>query len=175
MAKHARTTITIPPDLKARMEAVEEPMNWSAIACTAFEQKLAEITKRRGAKDMKEVIDRLRASKQKHENEQYNGGHEAGQEWARNEAEAGELIRLEKFHDACGPSDWGRFFWTSDRDAYGAAENLVFRIWPDDDRDRDAASNFWESQGHEEYPDDEFVRGFAEGALEIWDQVKNQL
>src|SRR6516225_5119268 len=50
MPKHARTTITVPPDLKARMEAVEESVNWSAIACQAFEQRLAEITRRRGAR-----------------------------------------------------------------------------------------------------------------------------
>jgi hypothetical protein len=175
MAKHARTTITVPADLKARMEVVAETVNWSAIACSAFEQKLGEITKRKGAKDMKEVIDRLRASKQKHESDQYKEGHEAGREWAKNEAEAGELIRLEKLHDACSPAEWGQFFWTSDRDAYGAAELFVFKIWPDDDGDRDAARNFWDGQGHEEYPDDDFVRAFAEGALEIWGHVKGKL
>jgi hypothetical protein len=174
MAKHARTTITIPPDLKARMEAVEEPLNWSAIACTAFEQKLAEITKRRGAKDMKEVIDRLRTSKQKHESDQYNSGHEAGQEWAKSEAEAGELIRLEKWR-ADGSDVWLSAFVTTGRDAWSSAEHFVFQIWPEDDGDRQAASNFWEQQGYEYYPDDDFVHGFAEGALSIWDHVKDKL
>lgn len=33
MSKHARTTITVPADLKARMDSVEESINWSALAC----------------------------------------------------------------------------------------------------------------------------------------------
>ena len=65
MSKHARTTISIPPDLKARMEAVDEPVNWSALACRAFEQKLAEIIKRKGSSNMNDVINRLGAKNAK--------------------------------------------------------------------------------------------------------------
>jgi hypothetical protein len=157
------------------MEAAEEPMNWSAIACQASEQRVAEITKRRGAKDMKEVIDRLRASMQKHESEQYNEGHAAGQEWAKNKAEAGELILLERWRDSCGPHDWQDCFVTDERSAYSAAEHFVFRIRPECDGEREAVSDFWEQRGREDHPQDEFVRGFAEGALEVWDDVKDQL
>jgi hypothetical protein len=32
-----RTTVSIPVSLKARMDAHEPPINWSAIACRAFE------------------------------------------------------------------------------------------------------------------------------------------
>jgi hypothetical protein len=175
MAKHARTTITVPSDLKARMEAVDEPVNWSAIACAAFEQKLAEIIKQRGTKDMDEVIDRLRASKKKHDSEQYQQGHEAGQEWAKEQAEVDELLLLEKWEQSCPPTEWQDCFIAGDRSAYSVAENFVFRIWPDDDGDRGAAQNFWEQQGREDNPDGEFVRGFAEGALGIWNQVKDKL
>ncbi|MHC4179286.1 MAG: hypothetical protein ACYSWU_17370 [Planctomycetota bacterium] len=38
------TSISVPPDLKRRMDKVKEPVNWSAVACQAFEQKLAEIS-----------------------------------------------------------------------------------------------------------------------------------
>ncbi len=177
MARHARTTITVPPDLKARMEAVEEPVNWSAIACRAFEQRLAEITKRRGARDMQEVINRLRASKQKPEDERYNEGREAGQEWARNQAEAAELIRLEKLREHSGASDWEAFFTTGEREAYGVPQHFVFQVFPEWDGSREASRDFWETQAGDDngYPDDAFVRGFAEGALEIWDQVKGEL
>jgi hypothetical protein len=175
MAKHARTTITIPPDLKGRMEAVEEPVNWSAIACQAFEQKLAEFTKRRGARDMKEVADRLRASKQKHESVQYNEGQEAGRQWAKDQAEAGELILLERWRDSCRSGEWSDCFATDGRSAYAASEHFVFRIWPESDGARGDAQNFWEQQGCEDHPQDEFVHGFADGALEVWDEVKDQL
>ncbi len=175
MAKHARTTITIPPDLKARMEAVEEPVNWSAIACRAFEQKLAEIIRRKGPKDMAEVIDRLRASRRRHESEQLALGNARGQSWARDQAEVGELILLERLRDECGRRDWDGLFMSGEGDAYGSSEHFVFAIWPERDGDRGAATEFWEMLGIEHHPQDDFVRGFAEGALEVWDEVKDRL
>lgn len=42
--KYVRTTISLTEDLKRRMSDVEEVVNWSAIACRAFEEKLVEIT-----------------------------------------------------------------------------------------------------------------------------------
>src|SRR5688572_30579385 len=40
---YARTTITIPGELKARMEEVGSRVNWSAIASQAFEFRLSEL------------------------------------------------------------------------------------------------------------------------------------
>src|SRR4051812_13093986 len=65
MGTTIRTNISVPQELKARMEAVAEPVNWSSVACEAFESKLAEITARRGARDMREAIERLRASRRR--------------------------------------------------------------------------------------------------------------
>ena len=39
----ARTTISIPDDLKKRMDRIKGPVNWSAVAVAAFEQRLVEI------------------------------------------------------------------------------------------------------------------------------------
>lgn len=36
----ARTTISIPDDLKKRMDRVKGPINWSAIAAEAFAKKV---------------------------------------------------------------------------------------------------------------------------------------
>src|SRR5437879_3439244 len=47
-----RTTITVPADLKRRMDAVDEEINWSALAASAFEAKLAEIAKKKELKKM---------------------------------------------------------------------------------------------------------------------------
>jgi hypothetical protein len=47
-----RTTITVPADLKLRMDAVKEEINWSALAASAFEAKLAEIAKKMEKKKM---------------------------------------------------------------------------------------------------------------------------
>ena len=175
MARCARTTITVRADLKAQMDAIEGDVNWSAVACRAFERELAEIMRRKGAKNVEDAIVRLRSSKQKFENEQYTQGNEAGKEWAKDEAEAEELIRLEQWRDGCTHGEWPDCFVTDGTSAWGASENFVFRIWPEEDGNRDAAQNFWEQRGAEGYPRDEFVRGFAEGALEIWGQVKGKL
>jgi hypothetical protein len=37
MSNTVRTTISVPRALKARMDAYEPPINWSAVACRAFE------------------------------------------------------------------------------------------------------------------------------------------
>jgi hypothetical protein len=47
----ARANISIPDDLRHRMDEVEgERINWSALACQAFESKLAEIITKRGSR-----------------------------------------------------------------------------------------------------------------------------
>jgi hypothetical protein len=71
-----QTSISIPSHLRSRMDAVDEQVNWSAIACQAFEQKLAEINKRKELRDISDVVIRLRASRRQFENEQYQAGHE---------------------------------------------------------------------------------------------------
>src|SRR5262245_14260814 len=91
-----RTTVSIPQDLKARMDAVSEPVNWSQVAVRAFEDKLAEIASRKKEKTMSDAIQRLRASKLKGDDRRYREGHEAGWAWARDVAEAEELRRLTK-------------------------------------------------------------------------------
>ena len=94
MSKHARTTITVPADLKARMDQVKQPVNWSALACRAFEHKLAELITEKGTRNMSDVILRLRASKQRLDSELYKEGKGNGEAWAKDEAEAEELQAL---------------------------------------------------------------------------------
>lgn len=42
-----RTTISVPTALKSKMEAISEPVNWSAVAASAFEWKLNELAAKR--------------------------------------------------------------------------------------------------------------------------------
>jgi len=46
-----RTNISIPADLKRRMDKVSEGVNWSALACRAFEDKVAEMETRNLSKN----------------------------------------------------------------------------------------------------------------------------
>ena len=52
---------------------------------------------------MEDVITRLRVSKQKTANEDYQPGYKAGLAWAANRAETIELHRLEEFCQAVEP------------------------------------------------------------------------
>ena len=71
-------------------------------------------------------------------------------------------MRLEKWRDGCRGREWADCFVTDGRSsAYAASEHFVFQIWPESDGDRSDAVNFWEQQGPGDYPDDDFVRGFA--------------
>jgi hypothetical protein len=61
MRRTVRTSISIPPALRTRMKAVEQPVNWSSVATRAFEAKLAEIEARKGIGDAKVAAVRLSA------------------------------------------------------------------------------------------------------------------
>jgi hypothetical protein len=163
--KYARTTISLPPEVKAQMEMVEEPVNWSAVACRAFEDKLAEIAAQKEKKDMSDIVARLRASKRQSEDTHYKEGFEVGREWAGDTAEAEELQRLESFaEDRVQYRDWD-------------ANLVVSAVWPDED-DRYAVENFWEQalgDNTSAKDDSSFVKGFVEGALALWHEVKKQL
>jgi hypothetical protein len=100
---------------------------------------------------MKDVLDRLRASKAHVGSEQFQSGHESGREWAENEAEADELTHLARVRDEAR-GDLRVLFTTYDNDAYGAFERFVFTIWTEHDADRSMAREFWERQVGNEHP-----------------------
>ena len=175
VAKVSRTSISVPAGLKARMDAVGEPVNWSAVACRAFEQTLAEITTRRGVMDMKDMLARLRASKLQHQDENSRIGLKSGQAWAIQSAEFAELQRLEDSLEGMDVEEWVEPGVLPC--AYGPGELFVFTIRPDADGDRQQASEFWElilDDTRRAY-DLGFMRGFITGALEAWNQVKEDL
>jgi len=166
-----RMTISVSDELKRRMDKVKEDVNWSALACRAFQEKLVELAKKKGAPTMKDVIERLKVSREKGANAAYKSGFEAGQKWAREKAEAPQLERLERRRDP--QHDW---YFTEGSSAYGACEHFYFIIEPDQDGDRGAARVFWEQVGLEEESKDEtVVQGFAEGAMDVWDEVKDKI
>jgi hypothetical protein len=67
--------------------------------------------------------------------------------------------------------DWPIFDAGVER-AWSWAEQLYFIIDPQNDGDRSKASDFWESY---EPVSDDFVRGFALGAMDVWDEVSHKL
>jgi hypothetical protein len=181
MGNTHRTTISIPLELKARMDAVVEDINWSELACRAFEQKLAEITSTKGVKDMKDVAIRLRASKHKLSGVRYKDGFRAGQRWAKDTADAEELERLEGVRNCRSPGEWASWWHIKTRGGIGPCDRFIHAITPPHPEagGREVVGNFWEGHGgfdwEERSFDGDFVQGFAEGALDIWDRVKDEL
>src|SRR5260370_41740506 len=89
-----RVNISVPRELKARMDAAPAKANWSAVACRAFEDKLLELESTKEVTTMDEVIARLKAADEMEAKEQYQEGLEAGRGWEKEIASPRQVRRL---------------------------------------------------------------------------------
>ncbi len=165
----ARMTISLPDELKARMDAVQVPVNWSGVAARSFEGQLEQLSEVQRSGSLADVVERLRASRRahaqarprEHDPDPYGEGLAAGMTWARATAECPELARLEA---ACGEADvedWGTC------PGLAEAAQAALTAGPPEE--------FWALHGPGPEPTPRFVQGFADGALAIFQQVKLQL
>jgi hypothetical protein len=165
-----RMNVSVPRDLKARMDNTKESVNWSGVAAQAFEGKLLEIKSRKGGKEMNEVIARLKAAAELEANRLYQAGFKAGQDWASEKATPKQLRRLAEY----AADD-------ESREGHWASEALVSAVWPDpeDKLSQSAPEDFWRhalgDKAAELVEDDDFHRGFVEGALDLWRRVRTKL
>jgi len=98
-----RTTISVPHDLKRRMDKVAEEVNWSALACQAFQDKLAGIAANKekvmsqilSEEERKKVAERIRSSEAVEGRADYRAGHAYGVSWAKDHGEAEQFRRFE--------------------------------------------------------------------------------
>jgi hypothetical protein len=152
----ARVTVYVPDDLKARMDEAGKDVNWSALAQRAFIEAALTQAVRKDQSNMDKVVERLRASKERVQEADFEAGKTAGAQWAKQSAEYDELERLWKYAEDNQPED---------------EATLRRLIDPDENRDwRD----FWELLGREN-PSENYVIGFAEGAVEVFDEVAYKL
>lgn len=168
----ARMNISVPDDLKARMDAAAEAVNWSGVASRAFELELGEIAKRQKEKDMSAVIQRLRASKLEQEDVAYKDGYRDGKVFAENEADYSDLKKLYELTDQ---SDWPDICESAEDAAYSPAEAVHMWMVGEDTFDRSESAAFWERFCGGEYPEGEYLRGFVEGAADVLAQVEDEL
>ncbi len=174
-----RTTISVPTDLKTRMDRVGEPVNWSALACQAFENKLAEIAAGKENKTMADVIERLRASMRDEQGTAFKDGYQTGTEWGEKTATAAELRRLESFQISTKKKSqeyWKNWFWPQGKHLPWLA--LVGVIQDDQNIRPLTGAAFWKALVGEPSPkpiSGDFLRGFVEGAVDLWSTVKEQL
>jgi hypothetical protein len=155
------------------MDAVTESINWSAIAADAFERKLLDLASRKKVGTMDEVIERLKAAAKIEENKEYQAGHKAGVRWAKANASPKELRRIADYIDG-HQGDWADI-----DDSWNAPESFVFAMRPKWKADGIAADEFWEQalgdDGAQQIKDEDFLRGFGEGAMEIWEMVSHEI
>lgn len=175
-----RMSISLPATLKHRMDKVEEPLNWSALACRAFEAKLGEVASAKKEKQMSDVIERLRATRIEINSVLAQRGRELGLAWAKDDATAQELELLAKFFDEAG-RDAERALDPGESSAYGSGETFVFIIRPNDEKDRQAATDFWDEvfgdnpEAESFVEDPVFVVAFAQSAVNLWGDVAGQI
>src|SRR5207244_406044 len=88
--------MTLVPDaLKTRIDEAGKAVNWSAIGWQNVQGSVLNLAVRREAATMDDVVER-RASKQSHVETEREAGPEVGEEWAKEDAKYGELLRIAK-------------------------------------------------------------------------------
>jgi hypothetical protein len=125
----------------------------------------------------------LRASLRQSEDAEFKAGFAVGKEWAENQAEAVQLKRLDALYEILSQNpdphvDWESSFVGDKWHFRSVAEWLFAEIkgFSAEETDRFAADDFWQQQYGENPPaEGESLRGFAEGALEVWWAVEKQL
>jgi hypothetical protein len=159
-----RMSIYIPDELKGRMDEANE-LNWSAIAQAAFREAIATHNVTR-TENMNEAIERLRASKKRVEDQEYADGKTAGRRWAMNKAEYDVLERVAGLEASTVPINPTDPLITS----------LEWLIDPDKEKDDQQWRYFWEEvSGTIKRLGDCWAAGFADGAAEVFNEVKGKL
>jgi hypothetical protein len=172
MSKIQRVTISVPAALRERMEAVKGRVNWSAVAARAFEGKLLELelAAKRGHMNKADILKRMQAA-QEADTEDYEDGKAAGRAWAAESATPKELKRLAAHIEKCESHGSGGEWWQ-------LRGVLATAIRPKFKEVAEGMGAFWEELlGDEAHraADADFLRGFGQGAVEVWDEVSDEL
>jgi hypothetical protein len=165
-----RTTISLPADLRRRMKACGEDVNWSAVAARAFAAEIARLSTQKNDVQIEDVVARLRGTQHQSRSELFHQGRLQGEKWATRQATAAQLQRL----------------WAARRDAKRQtgtnAENWLAAV----DNKRPPAEVVTQLVGHQKIgrhgpegesliKSSEYIHGFAAGAIHIWKQVARKL
>jgi hypothetical protein len=169
----ARIALYVPDELKTRMDAVEDQINWSDIARPAFTAAVAAFEHRKG-KNMSTAIERLRASKLQADQQDKSFGNAAGRTWAENQAEyrvLRELLFRRNQHPGEEPTHALRCIMdpTDDRPDEDVAE-LLYPVGSE--KHGDGTITQRELLMHRS---DEFWLSFIEGALDFFKEVRAEV
>lgn len=158
----ARVTLYVPENLKARMDNVSEPVNWSAVAQEAFKEAVAVNLIQREPTNMEQVIERLRASKARADRTALQSGREHGKLWACETAEYDELKRI---------ADWTRMEGVVIPFNISALKEVID---PSRRKDKYAWHEFWQKHSDGDV-NDAFAEGFIKSAAKIFQEIECHL
>ena len=166
----ARTTISLPDDLKKEMGQYEE--NWSALAAVAFRTRIDQLKARqqlREGKSMTVAIERLERSRKTFAMGANSRGYDVGTEWALTNATYGELKAI---HDFAQRKDVSEFDLYEVEDP---ARHFYYSVISGTGEISSHATGFLETVGLAEDDIDRsspsFWLGFGEGALEVFAKI----
>ena len=163
-----KISIYVSDEMKARMDEAGTDANWSAIAQRAFGSELDHVQSVKEVKTMTDVIDRLRASKQKFLDQELADGKTAGAHWAKTEAEFEELRKMS-------------IMGSAGLDQLGAPTGLVLamhvhdKVIGGDVGLEDVAFFFQVDPDLLDDISEKYVQSFVEGALNVWQEVADEL
>jgi hypothetical protein len=164
----ARITLYIPDDLKTRMDAAENEINWSEVTRPILTATVTAFEHKKG-RNMTTAIERLRASKQKAEHDAVLWGKNEGREWAADKAEYRWLQRLSNRRKT-NPSE-------KPRDALRYAVDLVDEtiiVNPEEIDELYRNACYPLSRGASG-TSDEYFSAFIEGAVGFFDEIREEV
>jgi hypothetical protein len=160
------------------MDKLGADVNWSALAADAFQAEVSRIKARRAAlkgKIMDATVSRLQASKKQYVAGAAARGRIAGTRWAHESASFGELCALAQLD----LDEFFKDFPGHPRSGFGYHEYLAFNIEGPIDHDRARAAEFWRKAIGTGRDDDlrsqDYLRGFVEGALEVFEAAEKKI
>ena len=151
-----RITVYVSDGLKARMDVLNDRINWSEAAQAAFERQISLATLPEDL-DMNDVIERVRESKVEFELAQAGLGREHGREWAMKRAAYEDLKNISalEFINRAG--------------SYAAQFQ---RVYANGD---DSVDDFWNDGTSDYSPSDEYVEAYVEGVKDIWNEIADKI
>lgn len=158
--------VYVSDELRARMDSTEN-VNWSRVAQSAFERECTRMERNSAA--MSGVIERLRASKDDFLDQERATGKSAGRSWAERHASYGDLVALTEHWNRLDEWDHMPEIET-DLASCLYREQLKYRDAEEYLRDRGIV----DADRHD-MPSAEWFKGFFKGAVEFYEEVKDQI
>ncbi|HJN12610.1 MAG TPA: hypothetical protein QF564_28270 [Pirellulaceae bacterium] len=182
-----RMNISIPADLRQRMKTLEEKaaVNWSQLACDAYETKIAEQLGKEDEITLDDLISRVRSSKKQTTDQKYRQGVELGEKWATGYFGYEDFLRLDDFVTSRTEDDWKELANTKGSQKISAR---LLRTLDSGGTLSEAAKGNWMSdvphvsevgvqrgRSQDLRNSIPFLRGYCDGAMKIWSQIKKEI